>query len=499
MGGTPGHRSRSPTSMPRCRMAACSVSASGTRNRMPVSAPVSGLAISATDVDAPGAATVTQRKLSPIRASSRFSKPSVPVKNSTALSWSRTGIPTVPMSVMVVWDMAISSRRWKRLLLRLVHERAGSGQRLPGFEPRLQAGQDHRPSAVELGRRVRWQLIVHHRQAARVADRLDLPGHPRRTGPLGVRTPQRAHRLHQPVRPFDDQVLPLDQRPLRGRVTEPVGRACSPVRLDRRAELVFRPDRRVGDRLPQPLGRGADVDLEDLLHLILQLVLQADEPGSPRLGVIADPPVVDQADRDRVEVVQLLAAPPPAHDEPGVLEDLQVLRHGDARHVVPRREGHERLTVAGEQLIKQRPPGRVGQCPEHEIHVTHDRKPFGFLSTQARRAGRASGHVAAFTPRTMRPAAWTGVAARVRRVPGEPLTIASLNTRGIPLTGSQLAERYAVIGAGFEAGDADVVCCQEVFTYWHLRMLVRRMRSFRQVSYRPGPFGPYGGLVTVSP
>src|SRR4029077_9741892 len=197
MGGTPGHRSRSPTSMPRCRMAACSVSASGTRNRMPVSAPVSGLAISATEVDAPGAATVTQRKLSPIRASSRFSKPSVPVKNSTALSWSLTGIPTTPMSVMVVWDMMISSYRWKRLLLRLVHERAGSGQRLPGFEPRLQAGQDHRPSAVELGRRVRRPLIVAPRQAARVADRLDLPGHPRRTGPLGVRTPQRAHRLHQ--------------------------------------------------------------------------------------------------------------------------------------------------------------------------------------------------------------------------------------------------------------------------------------------------------------
>ena len=73
---------------------------------------------------------------------------------------------------------------------------------------------------------------------------------------------------------------------------------------------------------------------------------------------------------------------------------------------------------------------------------------------------------------------------------GELLTIASLNTRGIPLTGSQLAERYAVIGAGFDTGDANVVCCQEVLTYWHLRLLVRRMRSFRQVSYWPGPFGP---------
>jgi hypothetical protein len=86
----------------------------------------------------------------------------------------------------------------------------------------------------------------------------------------------------------------------------------------------------------------------------------------------------------------------------------------------------------------------------------------------------------------------------VRCVPGELVTIASLNTRGIPLTGSQLAGRLAVIGAGFDAGDADVVCCQEVFTYWHLRQLVRRMRSFRQVSYSHGAAGPAGGLVTFS-
>jgi sphingomyelin phosphodiesterase 2 len=83
-------------------------------------------------------------------------------------------------------------------------------------------------------------------------------------------------------------------------------------------------------------------------------------------------------------------------------------------------------------------------------------------------------------------------------VSGEELTIATLNTRGIPPTGSQLAGRYAAIGAGFDAGDADVVCCQEVFTYWHLRLLVRRMRSFRQVSYWRGPAGPAGGLVTFS-
>src|SRR6266568_2273902 len=100
--------------------------------------------------------------------------------------------------------------------------------------------------------------------------------------------------------------------------------------------------------------------------------------------------------------------------------------------------------------------------------------------------------------RTTRPAAWTGLVARVRCVSSELLTIASLNTRGIPLTGSRLAERYAVIGAGFDAGPADVVCCQEVLTYWYLRLLVRRMRSFRQVSYWRAPAGPAGGLVTFS-
>jgi sphingomyelin phosphodiesterase 2 len=83
-------------------------------------------------------------------------------------------------------------------------------------------------------------------------------------------------------------------------------------------------------------------------------------------------------------------------------------------------------------------------------------------------------------------------------VPGEQLTVASLNTRGVPLVGSRLASRYAAIGAEFDADDADVACFQEVFTYWHLRLLARRMRSFRHVSYRPGPACPAGGLVTFS-
>lgn len=78
------------------------------------------------------------------------------------------------------------------------------------------------------------------------------------------------------------------------------------------------------------------------------------------------------------------------------------------------------------------------------------------------------------------------------------LTIVTLNTRGVPVTGSRLAAQYRAIGYALEAADADVVAFQEVFTYWHLWLLARRMRSFRHVAYRRSVAGPAGGLVTFS-
>src|SRR5215471_9657663 len=81
---------------------------------------------------------------------------------------------------------------------------------------------------------------------------------------------------------------------------------------------------------------------------------------------------------------------------------------------------------------------------------------------------------------------------------GAQVTVVSLNTRGVPVAGTQLARRYAVIGAELEAGDADVACLQEVCTWWHLRLLARRMGSFGHVSCRSSAAGPAGGLVTLS-
>lgn len=74
----------------------------------------------------------------------------------------------------------------------------------------------------------------------------------------------------------------------------------------------------------------------------------------------------------------------------------------------------------------------------------------------------------------------------------------SLNTRGVPPVGSHLPARYAAISAALDGGDADVVCVQEVLTWWHLGLLTRGMPTFPHVSYRPLPPGPAGGLVTFS-
>jgi len=87
-------------------------------------------------------------------------------------------------------------------------------------------------------------------------------------------------------------------------------------------------------------------------------------------------------------------------------------------------------------------------------------------------------------------------------LPGEALmadiTVASLNIRGVPLTGSRLVARCHAIGTFFEASDVDVACLQEVHTYAHLALLTRQMRSFRYVSFQRALLGPAGDVVTFS-
>ncbi|GAA1546620.1 endonuclease/exonuclease/phosphatase family protein [Kribbella lupini] len=75
------------------------------------------------------------------------------------------------------------------------------------------------------------------------------------------------------------------------------------------------------------------------------------------------------------------------------------------------------------------------------------------------------------------------------------VSIATLNTRGTPVRGSQLADRYRSIGAFFDRSDVEIVNFQEVHTYHHLRLLRTTMPSYG-VSFRPSLAGPAGGVAT---
>ena len=75
------------------------------------------------------------------------------------------------------------------------------------------------------------------------------------------------------------------------------------------------------------------------------------------------------ADRDGIEVVQLLPAGALRGHQPGRLEHGQVLHHAEAGH--PRQRGgqlDECSSVPLEQRIEQYPPAGVGQRLEHGIH-----------------------------------------------------------------------------------------------------------------------------------
>src|SRR5262249_25126942 len=157
----------------------------------------------------------------------------------------------------------------------------------------------------------------------RVSNRLDVPSDPRLAFATDVVTPERGHRVNQAAGRIDleDLALPEDH-PRIGRGQLQPG-AWLPVRVDAGAEVVLCPDLRVGDRFLEPVRSGANIYLEDFLHRTLQSLRELAERGSPGFGVLAHPPVVDETDRDRVQEMELLAAPAPGHHESGLLEQAQ--------------------------------------------------------------------------------------------------------------------------------------------------------------------------------
>lgn len=89
---------------------------------------------------------------------------------------------------------------------------------------------------------------------------------------------------------------------------------------------------------------------------------------------------------------------------------------------------------------------------------------------------------------------------RMKPEGSEPVlvSLATLNTRGLPLTGTRRAERSAAIGVELESSTIEVVGFQEVYTYHHLLLLRSHLPAFPHVAYARTPVGPAGGVATFS-
>ncbi len=87
------------------------------------------------------------------------------------------------------------------------------------------------------------------------------------------------------------------------------------------------------------------------------------------LGVLIDPPVMDQSDRDGIEKMQLLPARPARDDKTRLFQQAQMLHDPDARHVHLGFELGQREAFTLKQKIEQEAARRVGKRLEHEVVV----------------------------------------------------------------------------------------------------------------------------------
>src|SRR6476660_640551 len=113
-------------------------------------------------------------------------------ENHSRPSCQRGDSPSPSPPVKTVGSGALIAISRSRLAGARVPQRAGGGESLARLEQRLEAREDHRPAAVQLRVGALRELVVDHRQPTGViADRLDLPGDPRRPSGLHIVAPER--------------------------------------------------------------------------------------------------------------------------------------------------------------------------------------------------------------------------------------------------------------------------------------------------------------------
>lgn len=78
------------------------------------------------------------------------------------------------------------------------------------------------------------------------------------------------------------------------------------------------------------------------------------------------------------------------------------------------------------------------------------------------------------------------------------ISLVTFNTLGTPFFAPDITKRYREIAQLINNGPYDIVCLQEVFTYYHFFLLKKNLPFFPYVAYKKNLSGPKGGLVIFS-
>ncbi|MGI8419910.1 MAG: endonuclease/exonuclease/phosphatase family protein [Candidatus Levyibacteriota bacterium] len=78
------------------------------------------------------------------------------------------------------------------------------------------------------------------------------------------------------------------------------------------------------------------------------------------------------------------------------------------------------------------------------------------------------------------------------------LSLLTLNTFGVPFFAPDITKRYKYIAQEINHGSYDIVCLQELFSYYNFYLFKKRLSSFPYVAYHKNILGPRGGLAIFS-
>ena len=78
------------------------------------------------------------------------------------------------------------------------------------------------------------------------------------------------------------------------------------------------------------------------------------------------------------------------------------------------------------------------------------------------------------------------------------VSLINFNTFAAPLFSPDITVRYKKITKNLEQENADVICLQEISTYYHLLLIKRYLKQYPYLSYKKYLYGPKGGLVIAS-